>query len=387
MKHETPIRHFRNCGLRPPMAFRLLRSTLASLSLPRTSLAWLVSGCMIALVGCDRPTTAPQPVFGISIAPRDTLVNIGESYTLSANAFDRFANPVAGDVAFQIIRGPAELGSDGRTVRTTDFGQVIIEARVESVVDTVYARVVPAGTISGYARNADGVIALYTVGVDQRDLREWVVSPTPESYNVHMPSSWSADGQSIIYQLPWADGQTEVHARSYGAGGSVHLAGRMGDMASAAFPQAARDSDWIYFNAVVVDGFGGLHTTYRIRLDGTGLEHIELPSEHPRSGYPSPSPDGARLAFVTGDHSHNAGLRIMTLATGEIVSVDVPAILPRWSPRGEMIAFIEPSVPMLDLGHAGYAAPGKLWVGTNRFGFQSQGWKTSIWMGERIDLV
>jgi Tol biopolymer transport system component len=76
-----------------------------------------------------------------------------------------------------------------------------------------------------------------------------------------------------------------------------------------------------------------------IRADGTGLRTLAGGGEH--AGFPSWSPDGARLVYRDADSGHR-GLRIIELAgerVTELTNGSQDDNFPAWSPAGDRIAF------------------------------------------------
>jgi Tol biopolymer transport system component len=66
---------------------------------------------------------------------------------------------------------------------------------------------------------------------------------------------------------------------------------------------------------------------------------------------PDPSPDGTRVAYSTDRvNATMPVIRVLTLATRAVSSIDVPGVTPRWSPDGSRIAYVttKPSWGYLD---------------------------------------
>ncbi|HET7456395.1 MAG TPA: hypothetical protein VFJ74_02005, partial [Gemmatimonadaceae bacterium] len=74
---------------------------------------------------------------------------------------------------------------------------------------------------------------------------------------------------------------------------------------------------------------------------GSGDEVV--PSSMPSSDVaPSLSPDGTRLVYVVSGGGGYDFLRLLTVATGDVNAIQVPGHSPAWSPRGDLIAFLDP---------------------------------------------
>jgi hypothetical protein len=98
------------------------------------------------------------------------------------------------------------------------------------------------------------------------------------------------------------------------------------------FPSFSRDGQWIYFSRFTNAG-GQL---WRIHPDGSG--GAPLTSQNPGSDYfPTASPDGTELAYVDFISTH---LRVLTLANGAVVDLNITAHSPQWSPSSQQIAYL-----------------------------------------------
>src|SRR5256885_15393085 len=81
----------------------------------------------------------------------------------------------------------------------------------------------------------------------------------------------------------------------------------------------------------------------RIHPDGTGIELLSLEPDRcfgTYDGWPSPSPDGTRLAYadLTGGGS---GIRTLDIAAGLGSAPHVPRQRPRRGPLGGWVAFVD----------------------------------------------
>jgi Tol biopolymer transport system component len=87
----------------------------------------------------------------------------------------------------------------------------------------------------------------------------------------------------------------------------------------------------VYFGS-----FGNTSEIWRIHLDATGLERLTGSN---RDGDPDPSPDGAQIVFFRHRTGTTFELMIRDLSTGTERSLSVDGVRPRWSPRGNEIAY------------------------------------------------
>lgn len=100
-------------------------------------------------------------------------------------------------------------------------------------------------------------------------------------------------------------------------------------------PAWSPDGQWIAFTSSRGTAGPGRGSIWIMRADGSAKRQLVV---HPGNGFdlsPSWSPDGQRIAFQRG------GISIVTVATGEVVTLDLPGISthPSWSPDGRHIAF------------------------------------------------
>jgi Tol biopolymer transport system component len=82
---------------------------------------------------------------------------------------------------------------------------------------------------------------------------------------------------------------------------------------------------------------------YRARSDATDPELLGSFIAHGEmTRHPAPSPDGSKVAFVSGGSSITGdnAIRIFDVATRVVSSLIAQGSHPRWSPTGEQIAYI-----------------------------------------------
>jgi len=163
-------------------------------------------------------------------------------------------------------------------------------------------------------------------------------------------------GPSSIFVVELATGRTT----------QLPIAGLVG----AQTPAFSPDGTQIAFDAILPQTPGGsaaavgidgqLHAIDLINVDGTGLRRLspQMTGSYVAPGYgpPSWSPDGRTIAFDASDTTVNPGpaFRVFTIdvPTGALTQVTqqpLNAYIPRFSPDGSMIAFLDWKPPIGDL--------------------------------------
>jgi TolB protein len=109
---------------------------------------------------------------------------------------------------------------------------------------------------------------------------------------------------------------------------------------------AAMSPKWSPDDRSIVVGVGGgfqtRNTPARIVMMNTDGSNVRTLTSAPGAGFPSLSPDGKRLVFrVWGSGADERGLRVLTLASGEITRLTSSEYdtFPGWSPTADLIAF------------------------------------------------
>ncbi|HET6231107.1 MAG TPA: hypothetical protein VFE05_13620 [Longimicrobiaceae bacterium] len=281
-------------------------------------------------------TVQPGAAWAVTATPGDTTLYVGRTVEMRATVADRAGNPRADAVTFAVASGPVTL-SAGKTLTTAAVGRGVVVAQVQAVADTSYVSVIPEGTIAGFTSDME----LYTVNLDGTGLRLLAQASAGRGYFGEMPAAWSADGKSLVYHDSRSDHNRMLYSVDLASGIRTLLIAEPDGLISQAWPQRSRDGQWVYFN-----GQGTWQGAYvgsqlfRVRSDGTGAERVNTGGAFAISGYASPSPDGSRLAFLTNRDFTSGGLHVLDLATGQSTALNISAATPRWSPNGDLIAYV-----------------------------------------------
>jgi hypothetical protein len=339
----------------------------------------------LALSDTAHFTVLPGALARVLTSPADSAVLVGNAYVLRSAAADRHGNPRSDPVVHVV--GSPNLAVSGGAVRGITLGRGYVLARSGSVADTAWVSVVPPGSLAAYRRHqtpgdTGGIVVLRTDGAEMRPvLRLWFAFTAPSSFGLW--PAWSPGGDHIAYTYDgrlWIADLTGAHRDA--AGGAPPVS-------EESPPTWSPDGEWIYFTR----GFpGSQHTFWRVRPDGTGLGQVSPDVDWGLEMNPSPDPAGVRLAYQTNRITNDPTeftLRILDLAAGAVTALDVPGWLPRWSPTGERIAYLD-DVRILHVmrpdGSGRTRIAGGLWAEPG-FAWSPDGRWLAVDRGGQIDLV
>lgn len=270
--------------------------------------AWVVFGVRsLGLLDSTRYEIRPGAPVRVAVAPRDTTVAVGASFTLRLSAFDRQGNPTAAPGVTLLARNDG-VTTSGMTIQAQSFGRTRVVAQVDGLRDSVWIVMVPRATLA--VQEGAGIIFLTSDGTSRRPLVQ----------NGSWPS-WMPDGTSVLFS-------SGTLMRINAAGGAATPVIPGSTSPADVHPNPSRDGQWIYFNRLLG---GGTSRLWRVRSDGTGAEIV--PGFDAVNGAQA-SPWGTRLAYEQG----------ITVAIGEVGTGQLAVLLngrsPEWSPTGEWIAYL-----------------------------------------------
>ncbi|HEU4455300.1 MAG TPA: hypothetical protein VFR81_19705 [Longimicrobium sp.] len=304
-------------------------------------------GVVVAVAALDEAVVAsytirPGAPRTLSSAPADSAVVVGGSFPLTVSARDRHGNAAeAQGVTFRVASGPAAVA--GGTVSGTAVGRAAVVAELGGASDTTWVSVVPDATIAAYTAVSlsNQKATLYTLRLDGSSLTPRVTTGTSEGYNATMGSAWSADGTRLFYHDSNNDHTRSMYVLELATGATRRLLPAGDRMLEEAWPRFA--GGWVYFEGGSFNDpqFGTVNDplVYRARPDGTGKEQVTRWEGIGTARHGVPSPDGARVAFV-GSYARPMPLHVLDVATGEVRSLGVTALSPRWRPDGGEIFYV-----------------------------------------------
>jgi Tol biopolymer transport system component len=277
----------------------------------------------------------------ILATPRDTAVYVGGSYTLSAALVDRFDNPHPGAVTFGVPTGQVSVSPTG-VVTGLEIGRASFPARAMDLTETVEVSVVPAGTLAARAtgRTVGDSVGLAVVNLDGSRFRRIVpqgiqgseVSPDPAG-----APRWDPSGPRFVYEAR-SDGAPRLFVADL-SGNIRRLIQTPYAAISESDPVFSPDGEWIYFVGGVEEYRAAL---WRVRPDGTAPERLAAPADDHRDfSAISISPDGTRMVYLAREWvSENPRMYVREIATGARTQIGGIAASPKWSPGGDLIAYV-----------------------------------------------
>lgn len=272
--------------------------------------------------------TLPGAPYSLSAVPVDTGLYVGSSFVPRVAMFDQHGN-ASSHAPTLVLPTPGLVSVDGPSVRAEAFGYAPVIATYGALADTIWVAVVPRGTIAAH-NLATNLIVTELDGTGRDTLALAACS-----------GGWMVGG------VRWAPGGAElVYHASMNAGGSefaIHLVKLTGECRRVSEPTAwhtnpafSPDRAWIYVNVTV---FASKSEVWRMRPDGSELSRIGAEATGTdRDIWPQISPDGRTLSFWT--TRAPGGLGLIDLATGGFSILPIQAEAPRWSPLGDLIAYI-----------------------------------------------
>jgi hypothetical protein len=285
-------------------------------------------------------TVTPGAAVKVVLPIADTTIQVTRSLPLKGRVEDRHANPRADAVTY-------ETSGTGLTVAG---GQVSAAAPARAAVigrvagagiapDTTWVSVVPAATIAAPRAGKLMIASLDGTGVTAVPHTLEIAGPGPE---------WHPDGQSLLALLGTFGSGSSLY-RVLPSGATQLVTGQAAAQADGhAVPGGmtdyaySPDGQWVYVSggvcnyAAILYRFPVTNPAGIERLSGYGLDECFELVNH----WPSPSPDGARLAYENQTWNQSGySVRVMDLATKQVTQLVAGGQRPRWAPAGDLIAY------------------------------------------------
>ena len=295
-------------------------------------------------------TILPGRAVRFRVEPNDTAVYVGRSYQLRARVADQWNNWRDTTAAYGGAVGGVTVAASG-AVTGVAIGRAAIAVRVGSWTDSVRASVVPVGTIAAHGGAVGDAMRVVTVNLDGSGFRVAAIETPPRHYDGEVPPEhemaprWHPAGSSLVYQESRAGGSGTVAGFGQRRLFVADLAGNSrpifqpSTFYSDGQPTFSPDGAWVYF---VARGTANVFNhIWRTRLDGTDAAPVGGVPNDVDETRPSVSPDGQWLAYVaSGPTVSQSTVRVRNLVTGEHTALRASGVSPRWSTRGDVIAYV-----------------------------------------------
>lgn len=287
----------------------------------------------LALV--DTISLVALPGAPVRIAPlsADTGVTLGATIHVRVVVMDRAGNPRPDPVTFDPSPDPtiATVTGDG-TVTGVKVGQTPFTAHGNNQSAIAWVTVVPSGTLAAVDPNRNGVAVVNLDGSGYD-----FVASCDCAYSGNGGPRWG-DAGAIVFSnkgrlFSIVPGGSPVQLNSAGTPGAT----------TEAWPDYAPATRTTVYSAQVSLDSTGWNYQWRLFARAANGAVTPLSAEAPTdlAWRGAVSPDGTKIAYVTVVNA-KPSIRVYDVASGITSSWSVPGQNPRWSPKGDRIAFVQP---------------------------------------------
>lgn len=292
-----------------------------------------------ALTDTARYTTLPGAPAVSTASPAENIITAGGTLALVASTTDRYRNRLPGQPSLRLTNDGISVSATGIVTTTSPARTGVIASSGATRPETSWVSVVPRGTM---AAAVSGQIAIMELdGSARRTIPTTLGASDPE---------WTVDGSALLSQLAPNSAGGSLYRVGLDATAALVLNAGAPFVGSVAYVPAV-----IYGFAPMRDGSllsaaGGCNysailfrtphgsTSQGTRLSPPAASDCFETVHH----FPSPSPDSRRLVFEhRTSYFTGSSLRLLDLATGVVTTLHASGQRPRWSPRGDLIAFTD----------------------------------------------
>lgn len=256
----------------------------------------IVRAASVGLADTAHFTIEPATAVRALIEPHDTTIYLGTGYKMRLGTADGNVNIVTPGGTVTADPGVA-LGED-YAITGTAYGVSRVVLTAGEWSDTATIRVVPHGRVATLYSNFVDAFAL--IDLDGSGTMLYTdLDGTPRNAGM----SWSPDGTQLVYDMGG-----RVYVQSVNGDARRLIAEPPPGLDEEKWPSWSRDGEWIYFSGKTADN---PFTIWRASVDGATVESLDPERSCCENQiHVSPSPDGARLAYIS-----NGGIRTMDVAT------------------------------------------------------------------------
>lgn len=292
-------------------------------------------------------TVLPGAAHNVSFTSRNVAVMVGARIALKASVVDAYGNARADAVTYTLNAPTAIATFDAAsaTVTGVGIGTGSAVAQVDGAMDTATVHVVPPGRLVLADLTSLAVRSMNTDGSAFQTLATDITS----SFGVF--PRFSPNGSVVVFQAALdASGGTPQriivtdsaggHRREIGLPSGLTLMMQPVPLATGAVLFVGREGPQ-------PAGFGISSPTavYSVAPDNTVTNLALMPNASPVFDGAAISADGSRVAYVLANpngYGEPAGLRVLTVATGQTTLIDPTGVAPSWSAAGDRLAFLVP---------------------------------------------
>lgn len=280
-----------------------------------------------------RFTILPGRAALVVAQPKDTALYAGKAFQSRAVVTDQFGNPRSDPVTYTSPTPAVSVTPSGSVTAGSALVRGFYTASAGPSSDTGWVSVVPQGTLAAlqttpFAGHGSGIVVCNVDGSGY----QWL-GPGGSYYNA--APSWSPAGTALAFGEN-AGSRSWVYTSDLAGTERALLTVGDSGLTIASWPAYSHDGAYVYFSGATTANFG----LWRANADGTS-PHLLYTDPSGLAWRSSPSPDGTRLAFTNASKAP-AGVQVLTLATKTVSTWEVVGHTPRWSPVGEVIAFVAP---------------------------------------------
>lgn len=305
-------------------------------------------------------TVRPGNAVRVDLAGDDTTVVVGTTLIVAPRVVDRYANART-DVP-RLTSSAPEVRVTGSTVTADDISDGWLYARLDTLVDSLRVRAVPAGRLVVWEPQGGFVYLVSMDGTATRELLRGIGS------DLGAFPRFSASGTRVaVHGGPLGSRTASVSVVRVDTMGGTRA--ELGPPGLTQVTQVRELADGLlYFVARptwTADEQMPLASLWRATDDGAVTAVAEIPDYVAASDYAESaaetyggadlSPDGSQLAYVGRSVSPEVAppLRVLDVATGVATTIAATAQSPRWSPAGDRLAYLVPPDDGVDYGVGG----------------------------------